>query len=161
MATYTKSQETANVSNLRQLSAKARKALNSDDEKVKNSFLKSYDELIPKSDQTQQEYITKFLEHLGSQNINVRHLVTGNGLQQLLLEQTNSYEIQGSIPYESMDDETLVQLSRGETTFMVQGLESAFKIRRLNGVIYRVFILSYEVLYDLLQIDGETRTDFW
>ena len=86
--------------------------------------------------------------------------MTGSGLQQLLLEQTNNYEIQGSIPYESMDDETLVKLSQGETTFMVQGLESAFKIRRLNGVIYRVFILSYEVLYDLLQIDGETRTDF-
>ena len=159
MATYTKSQETANVSNLRQLSAKVRKALSSDDEKVKNSFLKSYDELIPKSDQTQQEYITKFLEHLGSQNINVRHLVTGNGLQQLLLEQTNNYEIQGSVPYESMDDETLVELSRGETAFMVQGLESGFKIRRLNGVTYRVFILSYKDLHDLQQIDKEKRKD--
>ena len=54
-----------------------------------------------------------------------------------------------------MTDETIEALSkshRGETTFIAQGIEADFQIRRIKGKEYRIFILDAKTLQDFNSI---------
>ena len=127
-----KDEETGNVFRLRTLYSKIQKASSTTDSKHKQKLISEFKDMIPKSAQAMSQYLRALTLRLGEMGIDIMHLLRGNGLQTLLRDHPGNGTL-CSIPFEYMTDETIEALSkshRGETTFIAQGIEADFQIRR-------------------------------
>ena len=150
-----KDEETGNASRLRALHAKILKAYSTTDSKHQKKLISEFEDMIPKSTQAMSQYLRALTLRLGELGIDIMHLLKGNGLQSLLRDHPGNGAI-GSIPFEYMTDETIEALSESlgcETTFIAQGVEADFKIRRIKGKEYRIFILDAKTLQDFNSIE--------
>ena len=152
-----KDEETGNVFRLRTLYSKIQKASSTTDSKHKQKLISEFKDMIPKSAQAMSQYLRVLTLRLGEMGIDIMHLLKGNGLQTLLRDHPGNGTLR-SIPFEYMTDETIEALSkshRGETTFIAQGIEADFQIRRIKGKEYRIFILDAKTLQDFNSIKSD------
>ena len=152
-----KDEETGNVSKLRTLYSKIQKANSMTDSKHQQKLIGEFEDMIPKSTQAMSKYLRALTLRLGEMGIDIMHLLRGNGLQTLLRDHPGNGTL-SSIPFEYMTDETIEALSkshRGETTFIAQGIEEDFQIRRIKGKEYRIFILDAKTLQDFNSIHSD------